>query len=235
MRRTANLSTLFLIIINVWFGFLVAEHSWEPTVIASWGGMTSSMPSLQALSTFPPFNLITMPQLNHLPHIITPLLVTPMHGFGLILLRALYASFLHFSWGHLFSNMLVLFFVGRLFNQTNYRGLLIPVYALTGIISMVSAYYIQPTALTAGASGAIFGIMGAMVMLSIRSHYQASIGNMDAPIASAYQAAGKYAFGLLIINIITTMTVPNISIVGHFSGLIAGLIIGIAIPLRYDY
>jgi membrane associated rhomboid family serine protease len=69
----------------------------------------------------------------------------------------------------------------------------------------------EPLALSAGASGAIFGLMGAM-FLAFRAQ---GIPLSRSPLLS-----------VLIINVFITLSVPNISIGAHLGGLIGGAIAG---------
>ena len=74
----------------------------------------------------------------------------------------------------------------------------------------------EPNAATAGASGAIFGLMGAAVII-MRDR---GINPMESGI------------GLWIgLNLLITFTVPNISIGGHIGGLIGG---GLAALMLFD-
>ena len=70
---------------------------------------------------------------------------------------------------------------------------------------------LDPLALTVGASGAVFGLMGATVIFQFRrgvSPWSNGIGS------------------LLFINLIFTFARPNISVGGHLGGLLGGLLIG---------
>ena len=70
---------------------------------------------------------------------------------------------------------------------------------------------LDPNALTVGASGAVFGLLGAMVV--------AQRGAGIDPWASG--------LGLIIgVNLLFTFSVPGISIGGHLGGLIGGLVAG---------
>ena len=90
-----------------------------------------------------------------------------------------------------------------------------PVLTATALVAAVA-----PTALTVGASGAVFGLMGVLVV------YQRSRGQsiMDSGLG-----------GLLVLNLILTFAVSNISVGGHLGGLVGGLIAGwilIELPRR---
>jgi len=84
------------------------------------------------------------------------------------------------------------------------RRLLLPVY-----LAAAGALVAQPNAVTVGASGAIFGLLGAGVILEWRA-----TGSL----------AGNY-LTLIIINLGISFAVPGISIGGHIGGLIGGFLV----------
>ena len=229
MHRKIHFTTWFLLIINIWFGILISTRGWSPQYILEVGGMTGNMPTSQGLYQFLPFAMKDMT--NMVGNF--PFLAYPITGVPLLIIRALNASFLHFSWVHLISNMVVLYSIGRRFEELNYKGSLFIIYIVTGIVSMLSAYILQPNALTAGASGAIFGIMGASLILSIKARIELRKQKIDNITAINYINEGKMVYGLIIFNLITTFIIPNISIVGHISGLIMGIFLGLLLPLKY--
>lgn len=229
MSNKRHLSTWLLLIINIWFGVILSMHGWNAHYILDVGGITGNMPTSQGLYQFLPFAT------NNMTNLVSklPFLAYPITGIPLIMLRGLSASFLHFSWIHLVSNMFVLYYIGRRFEELNYKGTLLMIYIITGITSMVSAYILQPNALTVGASGAIFGIMGASLVLSIKARIERKAQKIDNATAINYITEGKMVYGLIVVNLITTFMVPGISIVGHIAGLVSGIIIGIILPLKY--
>ena len=79
-------------------------------------------------------------------------------------------------------------------------------YLVSGLSGAAGALIDNPTALTVGASGAIFGILGAGLILE----WQAT-GSL----------AGNY-LTLIVINLAISFAVPGISIGGHIGGLIGG-------------
>lgn len=229
MHKKTHFTTWFLLIINICFGILISMRGWSPQYILEVGGMTGNMPTSQGLYQFLPFAVQDMT--NMVGHF--PFLAHPITGIPLLIIRALNASFLHFSWIHLLSNMVVLYTIGRRFEELNYKGSLFIIYIVTGIVSMLSAYILQPDTLTAGASGAIFGIMGASLILSIKARIELKRKQIDNITATNYINEGKMVYGLIIFNLIMTFIIPNISIVGHISGLIMGMLLGLLLPLKY--
>ena len=120
--------------------------------------------------------------------------------------RLLTAAFLHYGPLHLALNMLVLYLFGPALEGVlgSIRFLLL--YLAAGLAGSAGALLMEPDAVTVGASGAIYGLFGAMLVL---------------------ERQGTYVFGgsvipLLVINLAITFLIPGISIGGHLGGLAGG-------------
>ena len=117
------------------------------------------------------------------------------------------SGFLHLDLLHIGSNMLVLYFVGRMLEPAIGRIRFLAVYFVGLFAGSLGALLLSPDAATVGASGAIFGVMGAaFVELRARgiSPWEAGIG------------------GLIVLNILLSLSISGISIGGHIGGLIGG-------------
>lgn len=127
--------------------------------------------------------------------------------------RLITAAFLHANLLHIGLNMLALVWLGapveRYLGHFQYLAL----YIVSGLAGSAGALITTPTGITVGASGAIFGILGALLIIE----YQAT-GNV----------AGQ-AFTLIAINLLFSFTMSGISVGGHIGGLIGG--IGAALAL----
>ncbi len=122
--------------------------------------------------------------------------------------RLVTAGFLHFGLLHLAFNMYALYLIGQPLER--YLGSIrfSVVYLVSLLAGSFGALLLSPNALTAGASGAIFGLMGAMFVLE----RQRGIALLGGSIG-----------GLIVINlVITALPGSNISIGGHLGGLVAG-------------
>jgi len=120
--------------------------------------------------------------------------------------RLISSAFLHYTVLHIAFNMLALWWFGRALESAlgPFRfGLLYFVSALAG---SAGALIDQPLAPTVGASGAIFGIFGAAFVLERQRHY----------------VFGGSALTLIVLNLVISLTIPNIAIGGHIGGLIGG-------------
>jgi len=120
--------------------------------------------------------------------------------------RLITAAFLHASIIHLGMNMLVLWFIGAPVEQAIGRGRYLAIYIVSGLAGSAGAVIFSPDVVTVGASGAIFGILGAALVLEMQGS----------------KVLGGQAFGLIAINLVFTFAIPNISVGGHVGGLIGG-------------
>jgi membrane associated rhomboid family serine protease len=121
--------------------------------------------------------------------------------------RLLTAAFLHYGPFHLLLNMLGLYWFGSLLEQRIGSGRFLLLYLVSGLAGSAGALVISPTNPTVGASGAIFGILGAGLVLEQQRDY----------------VFGGSALGVIIANLVLTFAwSSNISVGGHIGGLIGG-------------
>jgi membrane associated rhomboid family serine protease len=124
--------------------------------------------------------------------------------------RLISSAFLHYGPLHLAMNMFSLYFAGSILEQVVGRWRFVLLYFVSGIAGAAGALMWSPNAATAGASGAIFGILGALFVLE-RRHV----------IATGGQVAG-----LIVLNLVITFAYSSsISVGGHLGGLFAGVIL----------
>ena len=123
--------------------------------------------------------------------------------------RRVTAMFLHASILHIAFNMFALYWLGTVVEQAIGSALFLLVYFVSGIAGSAGALVLSdPGAFTVGASGAIYGIMGALLVLE-------------------YMTTGSFAgqaMGLILINLVITLSIPNISLGGHLGGLVGGTV-----------
>ncbi|MFI5759457.1 rhomboid family intramembrane serine protease [Streptomyces sp. NPDC051563] len=121
--------------------------------------------------------------------------------------RLLTSPFLHVEWWHIFSNMLGLWFIGGPLEQELGRARYLTVYLLSALGGSVAVYLLtEPTVPTLGASGAVFGLLGATVVLFRRMRYE-----MRPLITMA-----------VLMLVLTFMPGLNVSWQAHIGGLITG-------------
>jgi membrane associated rhomboid family serine protease len=123
--------------------------------------------------------------------------------------RLITAAFLHANLFHLGMNMVVLWIVGAPVEQAIGRVRFLALYLVSGLAGSAGALLLSPDVVTVGASGAIFGILGAALVLERQGTY----------------VLGGQAFGLIAFNLIITFALSqsaHISIGGHVGGLAGG-------------
>jgi membrane associated rhomboid family serine protease len=122
--------------------------------------------------------------------------------------RIVTSAFLHWGLIHLLFNMHALWNIGPSVERSLGRLGFGVVYAAALMGGSAGALLVKPDAVTAGASGAIFGLLGALVIL--------------------YRRAGidiwRSGLGLTLgLNLLITVSIPQISIGGHLGGFVGGL------------
>ncbi len=127
--------------------------------------------------------------------------------------RLITAAFLHYGPFHLLLNMLALYWFGSLLEQRIGSGKYLLLYVVSGLAGSAGALIASPLTPTVGASGAIFGVLGAGLVLERRGDY----------------VFGGSALGIIVINLVLTFSIANISIGGHIGGLIGGIVAMLAL------
>lgn len=133
--------------------------------------------------------------------------------------RLLTCMFLHFGMEHLINNMLVLIFLGDILEQMVGKVRYFLIYIGGGIagniLSVAWAYRTEDFTVSAGASGAVFAVIGALVFLVIRSR------------GKSEELSGKrliFMAGLSVLQGFTSMGIDNMA---HVGGLAAGFLIAL--------
>jgi membrane associated rhomboid family serine protease len=123
--------------------------------------------------------------------------------------RLVTAMFLHYGVLHLLLNMMLLWQLGRYLEAHLGPIRFTALYLLAGFGGNVAAYVFTPqNQPAAGASTAVFGLVAAMFVINRRLKLDVTA-----------------LIPLLVINLLFTFTVSNISVAGHLGGLIAGAIV----------
>lgn len=119
--------------------------------------------------------------------------------------RIVSSGFLHYSVIHIGLNMLTLYILGRDLETALGTARFVGVYGVALLGGSAAVLTFSPTAAAAGASGAIYGLMGGLLVAIIR----------------AKMPPGQI-IGLIAINIVISVTIPNISLWAHLGGLVFG-------------
>lgn len=132
------------------------------------------------------------------------------------LYRLVTSGFVHFGLFHIGMNMLLLFQLGSALEAALGRTRFLVLYVAALLAGSFGALLLSPTAFTGGASGAVYGLMGAT-----------AVGMRQRGIGLAEGGIG----GLIAINLFLSFVLPGISLGAHLGGLIGGAIVG-AVMLR---
>lgn len=123
--------------------------------------------------------------------------------------RLITSGFLHYGLIHLGFNMYILFILGNQLEPQMGRIKFTSIYFTSMLGGSAGALLLEPNGLAAGASGAVFGLLGAATV----SMWQQGINPFSTGVGR-----------LLLMNLAFTFLWPNISIGGHLGGVIAGSI-----------
>jgi rhomboid protease GluP len=135
--------------------------------------------------------------------------------------RLVMPMFLHIGFLHLVLNTTALFILGRILESVYGYGRFALLYVACGVGSSSLSMSLS-SSVSAGASGAIFGIAGAMLTTGYLHR-------------AAVPRRWRRAFGggilpLIIINLILGYSIPGIDNWGHLGGLLTGMLLSAVIP-----
>lgn len=124
------------------------------------------------------------------------------------------SMFTHVAIWHIGFNMLALFILGPQLEAMLGRWRFATLYLLSGLVGSATVYWLSsPTSVTIGASGAIFGLMGALLVVAFKVK-----GDVQSLLT------------LVAINVvITVLGASFISWQGHLGGFVGGLVLGLVL------
>jgi membrane associated rhomboid family serine protease len=134
--------------------------------------------------------------------------------------RIITGGFLHENLIHIGFNMYVLYVLAQMLEPALGSVKFAAIYAVSLLTGSLGALLVSPHALTVGASGAVFGLMGAAAV-ELRARqipvFQTGVG------------------GLILINLVISFSIPGISWGGHVGGLLGGALTALVIRLGDRY
>ncbi len=134
--------------------------------------------------------------------------------------RLLTCSFIHIGLIHLFFNMYALYIIGPQLESFYGKIKFLIIYLFSAIIgSLFSSIF--TTGVSAGASGAIFGLFGSLLYFGY--HYRVYLGSV----------IRSQIIPLLLFNFILGFMLKGIDISAHIGGLVGGIIISMALGVKY--
>ncbi|MGH3933755.1 MAG: rhomboid family intramembrane serine protease [Pseudonocardiaceae bacterium] len=120
--------------------------------------------------------------------------------------RLFTSGFLHFGPIHLAFNMIALWIIGRDLEQVLGRARFMLVYLVSLMGGSLAVFlFAAENSMTAGASGAVFGLMGGLAVVLVRM-----------------RRSPRPALTIIALNVVISFVVPGISFLGHLGGLAAG-------------
>jgi rhomboid protease GluP len=130
-------------------------------------------------------------------------------------------SFLHFNWLHLILNVGLLFWVGRIVEQQvgpGRGGLIyfVSVLCSAAVILLVHTWHPKEGA-TVGASGGVFGLLGAALIISYRRQAEPQL---------------KMRLWIVLASGFAVSLLPDISMAGHIGGILGGVPAALLVKLR---
>ena len=137
--------------------------------------------------------------------------------------RLVSSAFLHIGWSHLLFDAFALYIYGplveRLYGWPRFLG----IYAFTAIAgNLVSILFVG--GLSAGASGAIFGLLGVTIAMLLR--YRAHVP------AATREPLLKNAVVVVVVNALFSVSVPGINLYAHAGGFAGGILCGLVLRPR---
>lgn len=137
--------------------------------------------------------------------------------------RFITAMFTHFGIAHLFGNMVILIALGarveNIVGKINYLLMYIGTGLAAGLVSYIECYIHNSYDYAAGASGAIFGLLGVLVAIAVRNKGRVK----DLTVFNMLL--------LMVLTVINGQFTEGIDNVAHIAGFVAGVIAGVVLIL----
>lgn len=132
--------------------------------------------------------------------------------------RLVTATFLHLNLVHIFFNGWALWNAGRLTERLYGSWTFLAIYLATGILSSLASTVWNPALMSVGASGAIFGVLGALLVYVFRG----------SGVPRIFVRAHRWSTLLFVgFNLITGALSPAIDNAAHVGGLLGGIALGL--------
>ena len=134
--------------------------------------------------------------------------------------RLITAGFLHGGIFHLIFNMYALYIIGTQIENFAGKWKFLAIYFCSMLTASLMSCVINPNSVSVGASGAIFGLLGALVYFGY--HYRLYLGSV----------LRNQIIPLILFNLLLGFMVSGIDNAAHLGGLIGGLLISMALGVQ---
>lgn len=131
--------------------------------------------------------------------------------------RLFTAMFLHGGMTHILMNMFSLYLVGRAAEMYFDTKSYLSIYLFSGLLGGLASLYVHPASVGVGASGAIFGVFGALAGFFLAHRDK---------IATHSRAFMKDFAIIIGINLVIGFSIPSVDVSAHIGGLVVGLVGG---------
>ena len=135
--------------------------------------------------------------------------------------RLITCAFLHIGTLHLLFNMYALYVIGPQVESFFGKAKFIIIYLVSAICASILSIAFNHNTICAGASGAIFGLLGSILYFGY--HYRIYLGNV----------IRSQIIPIIVINLLFGFMVPGIDNFAHIGGLIGGVLITMAVGVPY--
>lgn len=135
--------------------------------------------------------------------------------------RLISSMFLHSGIVHISMNMYSLFAIGPLVEKFYGKFRYFLIYILSGIIASITSFMLSPY-MSVGASGAIFGVLGATLVIAY---------NLRKQIGKSFLIN---VVSVVVVNMIFSFSIPNIDVYAHLGGFVSGIILGAILYRNYS-
>jgi len=130
--------------------------------------------------------------------------------------RIFTGSFMHAGIWHIALNMFALYQLGTFVEYALGRWRMLAVYLISLVGGGIAVVVFAPNDPTVGASGAIFGLFGALFAIGVR-------------LGRRGRALIMQTLPILLLNLAFTFAIPFISKAGHLGGLFSGFVAGLVL------
>ena len=201
-----------------WSMIAITSSLWVLT--ASQAALAAGAHSIRDILMFITRNAVTIqPQDDQT---ISKMLITDGAKYNTLIIQGQYwrfitPVFLHVNALHLGLNMLNLLFLGIYLERLVGHIRLLFIYLVSGVISIIASFYFAPQELSVGASGALFGLVGAYCMFILTHRRAMNWKGIPAIIELIVIVGFNLGLGLVI---------PNVDNYAHVGGLISGCLLG---------